>query len=152
RKYGIGIYIGVNTIKADGTIKDYIKIKYKNDDILYIPTSDLDSIRKYVGGDKIKPKINKLGSKDWKHTKAKVKNNLREVAKELIELYAKREKVEGFKFSKDTPWQREFEEKFPYQETDDQLRCIEEVKKDMESSKPMDRLLCGDVGYGKTEV
>ena len=152
RKYGIGIYIGVNTIKADGTIKDYIKIKYKNDDILYIPTSDLDSIRKYVGGDKIKPKINKLGSKDWEHTKAKVKNNLREVAKELIELYAKREKVEGFKFSKDTPWQREFEEKFPYQETDDQLRCIEEVKKDMESSKPMDRLLCGDVGYGKTEV
>ena len=152
KKYGIGIYIGVNTIKADGTIKDYIKIKYKNDDILYIPTSDLDSIRKYVGGDKIKPKINRLGSKDWENTKTKVKNNLREVAKELIELYAAREKIEGFKFSKDTPWQKEFEEKFPYQETDDQLRCIEEVKKDMESTKPMDRLLCGDVGYGKTEV
>ena len=152
KKYGIGIYIGVNTIKADGTIKDYIKIKYKNDDILYIPTNDLDSIRKYVGGDKIKPKINRLGSKDWENTKTKVKNNLREVAKELIELYAAREKIEGFKFSKDTPWQKEFEEKFPYQETDDQLRCIEEVKKDMESTKPMDRLLCGDVGYGKTEV
>ena len=152
KKYGIGIYVGVNTIKADGTIKDYIKIKYKNDDILYIPTSDLDSIRKYIGGDKIKPKINRLGSKDWENTKAKVKNNLREIAKELIELYAAREKIEGFKFSKDTPWQKEFEEKFPYQETDDQLRCIEEVKKDMESTKPMDRLLCGDVGYGKTEV
>ena len=152
KKYGIGIYIGVNTIKADGTIKDYIKIKYQNDDILYIPTSDLDSIRKYVGGDTIQPKINRLGSKDWEKTKAKVKKNLREVARDLIELYAKREKSLGYSFSKDTPWQNEFEEKFPYQETDDQLRCIEEVKKDMESPKPMDRLLCGDVGYGKTEV
>lgn len=152
RRYGIGIYIGVNTIKADGTIKDYIKIKYKNDDILYIPTSDLDSIRKYIGGDAIQPKVNRLGSKDWENTKTKVKNNLREVAQELIELYAKREKLQGYGFSKDTPWQNEFEAKFPYQETDDQLRCIEEVKKDMEMSKPMDRLLCGDVGYGKTEV
>ena len=152
KKYGIGIYIGVNTIKADGTIKDYIKIKYKNADILYIPTSDLDSIRKYVGGDAIQPKINRLGSKEWENTKAKVKKNLREVAKDLIELYAKREKLQGYQFSKDTPWQQEFEGKFPYQETEDQLRCIEEVKKDMESIKPMDRLLCGDVGYGKTEV
>ena len=152
QKYGIGIYIGVNTIEADKTIKDYLKIKYDGDDILYIPISNLDVIRKYIGGDVIKPKINKLGSKDWENTKAKVKKNLREVAKELIELYAKREKAEGFSFSKDTPWQNEFENKFPYQETDDQLRCIEEVKKDMESSRPMDRLLCGDVGYGKTEV
>lgn len=152
KRYGIGIYIGVNTIKADGTIKDYIKIKYKNDDILYIPTSDLDAIRKYIGGDAIQPKINRLGGKDWENTKTKVKNNLREVAKELIELYAKREKIQGFSFSKDTPWQNEFEAQFPYQETDDQLRCIEEVKKDMEMVKPMDRLLCGDVGYGKTEV
>ena len=152
RSYGIGIYIGVNTIKADGTIKDYIKIKYKNDDILYIPTNDLDHIRKYIGGDKIKPKINRLGSKEWENTKTRVKNNLREVARELIELYAKREKIQGYQFSKDTPWQNEFEAKFPYQETDDQLRCIEEVKKDMENSRPMDRLLCGDVGYGKTEV
>lgn len=152
KKYGIGIYIGVNTIKADGTIKDYIKIKYQNDDILYIPTNDLDTIRKYVGGDVIHPKINRLGGRDWEKTKAKVKNNLREIAKELIELYAKRDKTQGFSFSKDTPWQNEFEAKFPYQETEDQLRCIEEVKKDMEMSKPMDRLLCGDVGYGKTEV
>ena len=152
RRYGIGIYIGVNTIKADGIVKDYIKIKYKDDAILYIPTSDLDSIRKFVGGDKIKPKVNKLGSREWENTKAKVKKNLREVAKELIELYAKREKVQGYSFSKDTPWQKEFEDSFPYQETDDQLRCIEEIKKDMESPRPMDRLLCGDVGYGKTEV
>lgn len=152
QKYGIGIYIGVNTIKADGTTKDYIKIKYQDDDILYVPTSNLDSIRKYVGGDVIKPKVNRLGSKEWENTKAKVKKNLREVAKDLIELYAKREKTQGYAFSKDTPWQEEFEEKFPYQETEDQLRCIEEVKKDMESARPMDRLLCGDVGYGKTEV
>ena len=152
RTYGIGIYIGVNTIKADGTIKDYIKIKYKNDDILYVPTNQMDAIRKYVGGDKIQPKINRLGSKDWENTKAKVKKNLREVATELIELYAKREKAQGFKFSEDTPWQQEFEAKFPYQETEDQLRCIEEVKKDMQNQRPMDRLLCGDVGYGKTEV
>ena len=152
RTYGIGIYIGVNTIKADGTVKDYIKIKYQNDDILYVPTNQMDMIRKYVGGDKIQPKLNKLGSKDWENTKNRVKKNLREVAKELIELYAKREKSQGFAFSKDTPWQNEFEGRFPYQETDDQLRCIEEVKKDMETAKPMDRLLCGDVGYGKTEV
>ena len=152
RTYGIGIYIGVNTIKADNTIKDYIKIKYQNDDILYVPTNQMDSIRKYIGGDKINPKLNRLGSKEWENTKARVKKNLREIARELIELYAKREKSQGFQFSKDTEWQSEFEAKFPYQETDDQLRCIEEVKKNMESPRPMDRLLCGDVGYGKTEV
>ncbi len=152
KNYGIGIYIGVNTITADGTTKDYIKVKYLDDAILYVPTNQLDSIRKYIGGETIAPKINKLGSKEWTETKAKVKKNLREVAKDLIELYAKREKAKGFAFSSDTPWQAEFEAKFPYQETDDQLRCIEEVKKDMETPRPMDRLLCGDVGYGKTEV
>ena len=152
KNYGIGIYVGVNTITADGTTKDYIKLKYQNDAILYIPTNQLDNIRKYVGGDNINPPINKLGSKDWANTKAKVKKNLREVARDLIELYAKREKSIGYAFSKDTPWQSQFENSFPYQETDDQLRCIEEVKKDMEMQKPMDRLLCGDVGYGKTEV
>ena len=152
RKYGIGIYIGVNTIKADGTTRDYIKLKYSDDDILYIPTNSLDEIRKYVGGEEINLKLNKLGSKDWEKTTAKVKNNLRTVAKELIELYARREKSKGFAFSKDTEWQKQFEEAFQYVETDDQLRCIEEVKRDMENEKPMDRLLCGDVGYGKTEV
>lgn len=152
KTHGIGQFIGVNTIKADGVTKDYIKIRYKNDDILYIPTDQLDNIRKYIGSGETKPKVNKLGSKEWSNTKAKVKNNLREIARELIELYAKRQKVKGYNFSKDTAWQQEFENSFPYQETDDQLRCIEEVKNDMESSKPMDRLLCGDVGYGKTEV
>ena len=152
RNYGIGIYIGVNTITADGTTKDYIKLKYEGDDILYIPTNALDSIRKYIGGEEIGLKLNKLGSKDWEKTTSKVKNNLRAVAKELIELYARREKSRGHAFSPDTEWQKEFEGKFPYVETDDQLRCIDEVKRDMENEKPMDRLLCGDVGYGKTEV
>ena len=152
RTYGIGVFVGINTITADNTTKDYIKIKYKNDDILYVPTSDLEIVRKYVGGGEKAPKINRLGSKEWENTKAKVKNNLREVARELIELYATREKANGYAFSKDTPWQNQFEESFEYTETDDQLRCIEEVKRDMENQKPMDRLLCGDVGYGKTEV
>ncbi len=152
KNYGIGIYIGVNTITADGTTKDYIKLKYAGDDVLYIPTDALDSIRKYVGGEDAGLKLNKLGSKDWEKTKTKVKNNLRAVAKELIELYARREKSRGHAFMPDTEWQKEFEGRFPYVETDDQLRCIEEVKTDMENEKPMDRLLCGDVGYGKTEV
>lgn len=152
RTHGIGQFVGVNTIKTLDVTKDYIKIKYKGDDVLYIPTNDLDSIRKYIGEGEQEPKLNKLGSKDWEKTKAKVKNNLREVARELIELYAKRRNAKGYSFEKDTPWQTEFEEAFPYQETDDQLRCIEEIKKDMEKDIPMDRLLCGDVGYGKTEV
>ncbi len=150
---GIGQFIGVNTIKADGVIKDYIKIRYKGDDVLYIPTNNLDNVRKYIGvGSEASPKLNRLGSKEWLNTKKKVKNNLREVAQNLIELYAKRQKIKGFAFSKDTAWQGQFEADFPYVETDDQLRCIEEVKKGMEEPKPMDRLLCGDVGYGKTEV
>ena len=149
--HGIGQYIGVNTITTPDFIKDYIKIRYKNDDILYVPTDALDTVRKYVGSDEA-PKIYKLGGKEWSNTKAKVKNNLREVARELIELYAKRQKVKGYAFSKDNEWQTQFENSFPYVETEDQLRCIEEVKKDMENDKPMDRLLCGDVGYGKTEV
>ena len=120
--------------------------------MLYVPTNNLDNVRKYIGGGDTSPRLNRLGSKEWNNTKSKVKKNLREVAKDLIELYAKRQKIKGFAFSKDTDWQRQFEDEFPYQETDDQLRCIEEVKKDMETPRPMDRLLCGDVGYGKTEV
>lgn len=149
---GIGQYLGVTTIKADNVTKDYIKLKYRDDDILYVPTNALDNIRKYIGSEKVGPRLNRLGSKEWDKTKEKVKKNLREVAEELIQLYAKRQKMQGYAFSKDTVWQKEFEDSFPYSETDDQLRCISEVKKDMEKPRPMDRLLCGDVGYGKTEV
>ena len=151
--HGIGQFIGVNTITADGVTKDYIKIKYRNDDILYVPTNSLDSVRKYIGGgDNSSPRLNKLGGKEWSATTSKVKKNLEAVAKDLIELYAKRQKIKGFSFSPDTPWQKQFEDSFPYTETDDQLRCIQDVKKDMEKPQPMDRLLCGDAGYGKTEV
>ena len=151
--HGIGQFMGVNTITtADKITKDYIKIKYRNDDVLYVPTDSLDNVRKYIGGGDTSPKLNKLGTKEWENTKSKVKKNLEVIAKDLVELYAKRQHIKGFEFSKDTPWQKQFEDGFPYQETDDQLRCIEEVKKDMQKPIPMDRLLCGDVGYGKTEV
>jgi len=152
RTNGIGQFIGVNTIKTGDVTKDYIKIQYRGDDVLYVPTNSLDNVRKFIGAGEAAPKLNKLGSKEWEHTKAKVKNNLREVAGNLIELYAKRKNAKGFAYSKDTAWQKQFEDDFPYTETDDQLRCIEEVKQDMEKEMPMDRLLCGDVGYGKTEV
>ena len=152
KNQGIAQFIGINTIKADGVINDYIKLRFADDGILYVPTNSLDSVRKYITDSDGVPKLNKLGTKDWIKTKAKVKKNLREVAKELIQLYAKRKEAKGFAFSKDNDWQQQFEGTFPYQETDDQLRCIDEVKQDMESDRPMDRLLCGDVGYGKTEV
>lgn len=142
RTNGVGQFIGINTIQAAGVTKDYIKIKYKDDGILYVPTSSLDNVKKYIGSGDGAPRLNKLGSKDWAKAKARVKSNLQEIAKDLIELYAKREKAKGFMFSKDTEWQKEFEQKFPYTETNDQLRSIEEMKKDMESEKPMDRLLC----------
>ena len=151
REHGIGIFVGVQTINNDGIIKDYIQIRYRDGDTLYVPTDSLDNVRKYIGSES-GIKLNKLGTKEWVDIKNKVKRNLRTVAKELIELYARREKERGYAFSKDTPWQEEFEANFQYQETDDQIRCINEVKQDMESIKPMDRLLCGDVGYGKTEV
>jgi len=152
RTNGIGQFIGVNTIKTGDVTKDYIKIKYRGEDVLYVPTNSLDNVRKFIGGGEGEPKLNKLGSKEWEHTKAKVKATLREVAQNLIELYAKRKNAKGFAYSPDTEWQKQFEDDFPYVETEDQLRCIEEVKQDMEKDMPMDRLLCGDVGYGKTEV
>ena len=152
RTNGIGQFIGVNTIKTGSVTKDYIKIKYRGEDVLYVPINSLDNVRKFIGAGEAIPRLNKLGSKEWENTKAKVKKNLREVAQNLIELYAKRKNARGFAYSKDSAWQKQFEDDFPYVETDDQLRCIEEVKKDMERDMPMDRLLCGDVGYGKTEV
>ena len=147
REHGIWIFVGVQTINNYGIIKDYIQIRYRDGDTLYVPTDSLDNVRKYIGSES-GIKLNKLGTKEWVDIKNKVKRNLRTVAKELIELYARREKERGYAFSKDTPWQEEFEANFQYQETDDQIRCINEVKQDMESIKPMDRLLCGDVGYG----
>lgn len=147
--HGIGEFAGINTLEVDKIKKDYIKIKYRNEDILYVPTDQLDNVRKYIGGGDNAPRLNKMGGKEWQKTKEKVSKSLKEVAQGLIDLYAKRNQEVGFAFSKDTVWQNEFEENFEYQETEDQLRSIEEVKKDMELAKPMDRLLCGDVGYRK---
>ena len=150
--YGIGKYLGVETVETYGVVKDYIKIEYKDGGILYVPVTSLEYIKKYVCDEGFTPKINKLGSKEWEKTKHKVGKHIKDIAKDLIKLYAKREQAVGYAFPKDTPWQNEFESDFEYELTDDQKRCIDEMKKDMEDSKPMDRLLCGDVGYGKTEV
>ena len=150
--HGLGIYKGIEKIEVDKVTKDYIKIEYGGGGVLYILATGLDVIQKYSGSEGRKPKLNKLNSIEWKNTKAKVKGAVREVAKDLVELYAQRQQKVGFQFSSDTIWQREFEEAFPYEETDDQLNAIEAAKKDMESSRIMDRLICGDVGYGKTEI
>ena len=152
RVHGIGIYEGIEQLVIEKIKKDYIKIRYKDDGILYIPTEQLDAIQKYIGSNERKPKLNKLGSNDWSNTKRKVKESLLKLAEKLVDLYAKRQEINGYRYSADTPWQKEFEEKFQYEETEDQLICIDEIKRDMESEPPMDRILCGDVGYGKTEV
>ena len=154
--HGIGRFEGMRKMPVDGVEKDYIKIAYAGGDSLYVPATQLDLVSKYIGGggqDESRPmKLNKLGGTDWTKQKAKAKAAAKDLAKGLIALYAERQRRPGFAFSPDSPWQREFEEAFDYPETDDQLRCIEEIKKDMERPVPMDRLLCGDVGYGKTEV
>lgn len=150
--HGIGIFKGISELVIEGIKRDYLVIQYHGNDTLYVPVEQLDVVQKYIGADEKPPKVNKLGSSDWIKTKNKVKESLKEVAKELIELYAERSRIKGYAFSPDTPWQKQFEDEFPYQETEDQLKAIEEIKRDMESPKPMDRLLCGDVGYGKTEV
>lgn len=150
--HGVGQYVGIEKLAVDNIKRDYLKIRYQEGDFLYIPTNQLDLIQKYIGSEGKLPKLNKLGGSDWAKTKSRVKESLKELAGELIKLYAQRQSAKGFAFSTDTVWQRQFEELFPYEETDDQVKCIEEVKKDMESERVMDRLLCGDVGYGKTEV
>lgn len=149
--HGIGQYVGINQLKVEGVIKDYFKVKYAQGD-LFVPVSQLDLIQKYIGSEGKSPKLNKLGGSDWSKTKTKVKESVQELAQGLIRLQAERETSKGYSYPKDTVWQKQFEETFPYEETDDQLQCIEEVKVDMEKERPMDRLLCGDVGYGKTEV
>ncbi len=151
--HGLGIYKGIFKIETDHITKDYIKLEYGGGGTLYVPVTALSLMQKYSGGDtERKPKLNKLNSVEWKTTKSKVKASVNEVAQELVDLYAKRRMIKGFSFSKDTVWQNEFEELFPYEETTDQLKAIEDTKADMESTKIMDRLICGDVGYGKTEV
>ncbi|WP_130862187.1 transcription-repair coupling factor [Bacilliculturomica massiliensis] len=150
--HGVGKFLGVEQLEIQGSKKDYLKVKYAGEDMLYVPVDQMDMIQKYVGSDGTTPRINKLSSGEWKKTKARAKAAIAVMAQELIELSAARQLEKGYAFSPDTPWQKEFEEMFPYEETPDQLRCIKEIKADMEKTLPMDRLLCGDVGYGKTEV
>ncbi|MCG0275798.1 MAG: transcription-repair coupling factor [Thermosediminibacteraceae bacterium] len=150
--HGIGRYLGIETLEVEGQKKDYFALQYAGGDKLYVPTDQVEMLHKYVSPEDKPPKLNKLGSSEWAKAKARVKESVKQMAKELLELYAARQAMKGFAFSPDTVWQKEFEDMFPYEETPDQLTAIEEVKRDMESSKCMDRLLCGDVGYGKTEV
>ncbi len=151
--YGIGRFLAMEQIKVDGAVKDYVKIAYQGSDTLFVPATQLDMVSKYIGGgEDSNVKLNKIGTDAWQKTKTKARKAAKDMAGELIKLYAARKRQEGFAFAADTPWQQEFEDNFPYPETDDQLRCIAEIKGDMESPIPMDRLLCGDVGFGKTEV
>lgn len=150
--HGIGKYIAIEQLKVQGAKKDYLKIRYFDGDHLYVPIEQMDMVQKYIGADDGTPKLNKMGGVEWKKTKAKVKVAIEDMAKELLHLNAVRQNSRGYAFSPDTPWQNQFEDNFLYEETSDQLRCIKEVKEDMEKVIPMDRLLCGDVGYGKTEV
>ena len=152
-RHGLGIYRGIEKVEVDKVVKDYIKIEYRGGSNLYILATQLDALQKYAGADADRtPKLNKLGGQEWKKTKTRVKGAVRNIARELVELYAVRQEKEGYVCGPDTVWQKEFEEMFPYEETEDQLAAIEDTKRDMESTKIMDRLVCGDVGYGKTEV
>ena len=151
--HGLGIYRGIEKVEMDKVVKDYMKIEYRDGGNLYILATGLDVIQKYAAADAAKiPKLNKLGSREWEKTKTKVRSAVNEVAKDLVELYAVRQQSQGYAYGKDTVWQREFEEMFPFEETEDQLSAIEDTKADMESARIMDRLICGDVGYGKTEI
>ena len=151
--YGIGIYRGVEKIEVDHIARDYLKIEYGAGGVLFVMPTDLTVLQKYAAVEGArKPKLNKLGTQEWSNTRGKVKKAVEEVAQDLVELYAKRMARKGHVYGEDTVWQRELEETFPYQETDDQLAAIEDTKRDMESGRIMDRLICGDVGYGKTEI
>ena len=150
--HGLGVYQGIEKVEVDKVTRDYMKISYADGGILYILATQMDLIQKYAGADAKPPKLNKLGTPQWNKTKSQVKKAVQVIAQDLVELYAVRQQTEGFVYSPDTVWQKEFEEMFPFEETEDQLRAIEDTKKDMESTKVMDRLICGDVGYGKTEV
>ncbi len=149
---GIGIYQGIVKIETDGVKRDYLFLKYRDEDKLYVPVEQMNRVQKYIAPDDVAPKLSKLGTQEWNKTKARVKKSIEDMTEKLLELYRARENTSGIVFEPDTPWQREFEDDFQYEETPDQLRSIAEIKADMESPKAMDRLLCGDVGYGKTEV
>jgi transcription-repair coupling factor (superfamily II helicase) len=150
--HGIGVYKGIKQLEVQDCKKDYLELTYNSGDKLFVPVDQLDLVQKYIGGEGSQPKVTKLGGNEWSKSKAKVRKAINEIAQDLVKLYAVRATLKGHKFNKDTIWQKQFEEEFPYQETPDQLKAIEDIKKDMESTKVMDRLLCGDVGYGKTEV
>ena len=150
--HGVGVYQGIEKVEVDKVVKDYLKISYAEGGVLYIPVAQMDLIQKYSGADGRKPKLNKLGTAQWGKTKSQVKKAVQAVAKDLVELYAVRQQSEGFVYGPDTIWQKEFEEMFPFEETEDQMQAIADTKRDMESTKIMDRLICGDVGYGKTEI
>ena len=139
-------------MEVDHVVKDYMKIEYSGGSNLYIQATQLDALQKYAGADARAPKLNRLGGQEWNKTKTRVRGAVKNIAKELVALYATRQQTAGYSFGEDTIWQREFEEMFPFEETDDQLNAIDAVKHDMESRKIMDRLVCGDVGYGKTEI
>ena len=150
--HGLGIYQGIEKIEVDKIAKDYMKISYAGNGNLYIPATQLDLIQKYANSDAKKPKLNRLGSQEWTKTRTRVRSAVKEIARDLVELYAARQNQDGYVYGEDTVWQKEFEEMFPFEETEDQLLAIEAVKRDMQSKKIMDRLICGDVGYGKTEI
>lgn len=150
--HGIGVYKGIRQLEVQGHKKDYLELSYDSGDKLFVPVEQLDLVQKYIGSEGKAPKVNKLGGADWIKAKNKVQKSVNEIAEDLVKLYATRTTLKGHRFSKDTVWQKQFEEEFPYDETQDQLSAIEDIKRDMESEKAMDRLLCGDVGYGKTEV
>ena len=150
--HGIGVYKGIKQIEVAGHKRDYLDIVYDKGDKLYVPVEQLDMLQKYIGSEGKNPKVNKLGGNEWQKAKSKVRESINKIAEDLVKLYAERSAIKGYRFSKDTEWQKQFEDEFPYEETPDQLSSLEEIKNDMESDKIMDRLLCGDVGYGKTEV
>ncbi len=151
--HGIGVYAGIHKLEVQGVVKDYIKIQYAGTDTLYVPVTQLDLVSKYIGAHEDgNVRLSKMGGAEWQKAKSRTRAAVKDMAKELIALYAERQKVKGVAFPEDNDWQRQFEERFEYTETEDQLRCVVEIKADMEKPYPMERLLCGDVGFGKTEV
>jgi transcription-repair coupling factor (superfamily II helicase) len=150
--YGIGLFNGIELISSLGQERDYVRIEYLGDEVVFVPIEQVNMVQRYIGNEGSPPRLDKLGSRNWENRKNRVSKSVEDIARRLVTLYSKRKAARGFAFPKDTEWQTMFEAAFPFEETADQLRCVEEIKEDMESPHPMDRLICGDVGYGKTEV